>query len=163
MNSFDPMSDCEWASGQLFDLREDALGAAETQALRAHLETCPHCRRDVVFDDRLRALFQRSNPLTPPNGFEQRVWHRLRRRQVVRSVAGVTSAALVAAGLMFWQGWLGAPAPPVSVGDPPPGSVAAGDLPESPVLFAAPPVDSLDLLARQQAGFVSVLQELEQE
>ena len=39
----------------------------------------------------------------------------------------------------------------------------ASDVPESPVLFAAPPVDSFDLIARQQAGFVSVLQELERE
>ncbi|HXG10017.1 MAG TPA: zf-HC2 domain-containing protein [Gemmataceae bacterium] len=164
MNSFEPTSPCERASRQLPDLRDGLLDAVQAEALRAHLEACPYCREDQAWDDRLRDLLHEL-PLPAPRGrFGEQVRRRLRRRWWWRAGGSVAAAALLAVGLVSWQNWPRRPQEPVAdhPGNPP--VARRGDeLPDSAVLFAAPPVDSLDLLARQQAGYVAVLEQLGKE
>jgi ferric-dicitrate binding protein FerR (iron transport regulator) len=164
MNSLEPGSACEEASQQLFDLRDGLLNAAEAEALRAHLKDCPRCREDQVWDDRLRDLLHNVPLPTPRDGLGEQVQRRLRQRRWWRAGVGVAAAALLAAGLVTWQNWPRVLQEPVAVR---PGNLPAtpgvNDLSESAALFAAPPIDSLDLLARQQAGYVAVLQQLEKE
>jgi anti-sigma factor RsiW len=162
MNSSEPSLTCEQTSWQLFDLRDGCLSAEETAALMAHLEACPGCREERAWDDRLRGLL-RELPL-PRTSLGEAVRRRVRQRRRWRVGAGAAAAALLAAGLVAWQTWPRTPPESVAVRpNPPPPPRAANDLPESPVLFAAPPVDSLDLLARQQAVTVAALRQLEKE
>jgi Putative zinc-finger len=163
MNSPESDHSCERASRQLFDLRDGSLDGEETAALRAHLETCPRCREDLAWDDRLRDLI-RDLPL-PRASLGEQVRRRIRRRRLWQAGAGVAAAALLAAGFVAWQNWPRASQESVVIRPDIPPRPAGGtnELPESPILFAAPPVDSLDLLSRQQAGYVTVLRQLEKE
>jgi hypothetical protein len=114
-------------------------------------------------DERLRrALHSLAVPETPA-GMESRVQSRLRNRRV-QQAAGVTSiAAILLVGLFAWQPWGGEPVGP----DPqqpqifaqaPPREIPADDL---AVLFAPPPVDSLDVLARRDAVSIAAISRME--
>jgi hypothetical protein len=165
MNSFEPSSPCDRTSRQLFDLRDGFLDAAEAEALRSHLEACPRCREDDAWDDRLRRLLRESSLPTPRGRLGEQVRHHLRwRRRLWCTGAGAAAAALLAVGFAAWQNWPRAPRESVIVRpEVSPAARGVNDLPESAVLFAGPPVDSLDLLARQQDGYVAVLQQLDKE
>jgi hypothetical protein len=104
------------------------------------------------------------DPFPPvPVSLKWRVRGMLRRRRVLRRLAvGTAAAVLLAAGVLAWHLLSGPSAGPVPVA--PRGSSPAAwveELEESAVLVAAPPVDGLDVLARQQAAFVTLLQQLE--
>lgn len=163
MDSTEFSPDCERVARQLADLREGRLEATQAEALRAHIDSCAQCSADATWDEQFPNLLRAASPAGPVNSIEERVRRRLRQRVIWRSGWRAAAAVVLAAGLFIWQvgprfahvnrsrpdSWLPA--------------VAVNDLTESPVLFAAPPVASLDLLARQQAGVVAVIQELEQE
>lgn len=102
------------------------------------------------WDERLTRLLREDAPAAPPNLFA-RVRRRLWRRWTVR--AGMAAALLLALGAVtFWRPR--APGPE-RVDTPPP---AVADLPGSNVLFAGPPVDSFDVLARQQEAYLTALE-----
>jgi hypothetical protein len=117
-------------------------------------------------DSRLRdGLRSLPIPETPP-ALESRVRHRIRRRRVQRAAlaSGAATLTLVVA-LLLWQPWSDGPAsvvqhpqPAPPVPSAPPSEIPADEL---AVLFAAPPVDSLTVLDRQDKGFVAALNRLE--
>lgn len=154
---------CDWAAQQLAELREDRLDAAQAAALRYHLDSCAQCSADATWDEHFAEMLRAANPVEPQSKALERVRRRLRRRIVWRSAMSVAAAALLAAGLLVWRTETQFARNNRLHPNSSTAVVAANDLPESPVLFAAPPVDSLDLLARQQAGVVAVIQELDQE
>lgn len=121
---------------------------------------------DPRLQDRLRAL-----PLPEtPSGLESRVRGRIRRRRIQRGVlAGVAVIAPLVA-LFVWQPWAVAPVPIVQQPQPQPApvaQVAAAAPREIPtddlaILFAPPPVDSLTIVDRRNAGTVAALNRLEE-
>lgn len=123
----------------------------------------PNQREEQAWDERFSASL-RSLPLPAmPRDLACRVRQRLRRRRQ-RAVAGLLAAATVLLGVVLWQRWPAAPQKPVALGPETPPTVAgANDLPESALLFSAPPVDSLEVLDRQQAALLVVLRQLDKE
>src|SRR5262245_3708717 len=94
----------------------------------------PEPERD---DELVAALAAVPLPLPPP-ALARRVRHRRRRRRLFQRVAvGLAAAGCLTLGVLAWQN------------RPQPEQVAY-DVPEPAFLRAAPPVDTLDLLARQQ-------------
>lgn len=159
MDILEPCSPCDWASWQLCELRAGCLDATAAEALRSHLESCLRCREEQAWDDRLCNLL-RDLPLpSPRGGIVEKVGHRLRRRREWR--AGAAAAAVLLAGIFSWQLWSMKIRDSATLHSKSLPAADVNDLPGSPVLFAAPPVESLDLLARQQAGYVAVLRQLE--
>jgi hypothetical protein len=146
MSNADSPTPCSWASS--------LLDPVDEAGLRAHLTACPYCRNEVDWDERLtRQLRAAPSPPVPP-GIASRVRRRLWRRHIVR--AGAAAAVFLAAGLL-WSRWPRLP-DTERAEDPP----AVADLPGSSVLFAGPPVDGLDVLARQQSAYLSALGQAEE-
>jgi hypothetical protein len=107
------------------------------------------------WDERLAAAL-RALPLPPtPPGLAGQVRRRLRQRKLRRAGAGLAAAVLLATGLLGWQRWPQPQAAPEVAHQP-----AREEQPVSPSLFAAPPVDRLDVLAQNQAGFAAALRQL---
>ena len=117
-------------------------------------------------DDELDARIQGALAQFPPTPrMEPLVRARLRRRRRIRCASlGAVVGAFVAAGTFGWRHFSQPENPSVAIlpidanrgnsdGDP-----YLGD-----ILFASPPVDSLETLALQQARYVSVLHQLESE
>jgi hypothetical protein len=102
---------------------------------------------EAAWDEWLTRALQSAPAAPVPPTLAGRVRRRLWRRRTVRY--GAAAAFLIAAGL-FWAGWGRLPNRP----EPQP---AVADLPGSDVLFAAPPVDGLDVLARQQSAYLDAL------
>jgi hypothetical protein len=116
--------------------------------------------RDAT-DERLRrALRALPTPATPP-GLQAHVQSRLRNRQVARgaAIAGIPAGVLMA--LFLWQPWRGEAVVPV----PQPVAESPREIPadDLAVLFAPPPVDSLDLLARRDAVSIAAISRMEGE
>jgi hypothetical protein len=108
------------------------------------------------WDAQLAAAFQAAPLPTTPTDLPARVRRRLRRHRLARFAStGLVAVALVA-GALTWRFWPErAPASgPVFV---------ASELPDPVYLRSALPVDPLDLLARQQAAYRAVLDEMEKE
>jgi hypothetical protein len=121
-------------------------------------------REEQAWDERFSAVL-RSLPLpATPQNLTGSVRHRLRRRRQ-RAVAGFLAVAAVLLGVVLWQRWPTSPGDPVTRGPvpPPPANGTNGGLPETALLFSAPPVDPLDVLDRHQAALVVVLQQLDKE
>ena len=110
-------------------------------------------------DDPLAAAFATDAvPPTPP-GLPTRVRHRLRRRLLTRRLAVPLAAVLgLAAGALAWRLRPG-PASEVARGPAP----AETDLSEAALPRVAAPVAPLDVLARQQAAYQTVLEEMAKE
>lgn len=108
-------------------------------------------------DARLAALL-RADPLPePPARLAADVRRRVRRHRRQRAGAVVAAAVLVV-GLVAWWEWPRTAAPGPVAGRPVP--PAADDLADVALLFAPPPVDPLDQLARQQTGYVTAMQRM---
>src|SRR5689334_87605 len=117
---------------------------------------------DDIDDDRLRETFKET--LFPPTPrLESLVRRRLgRRRLAIRG--GAVAAALVA--VVWAVDWGRSRSPLEQVAQAPQSQSIndhANEMADLPVLFASPPVDSLDLLAHQQAACVTALAQMEQE
>ena len=103
------------------------------------------------WDRQLAAAVAADSMPTTPAGLALRVRHRLRRRRLfVRAAAGMSVAAVLIVGVLAWQF---RPQP----------EQFAHDMPEPVVMRSGPPVDKLDVLARQQAAYLAVLNEMEKE
>jgi hypothetical protein len=164
MNSSD-RSPCEWASQQISELRDQGLDAAAAAILFDHLSECVRCREEADWDNRLGTVLCRMPLPAPSSALRQKVQRCLYWRRLRRVAFGAATAAMVGGVIVASQ--FGARLPRTSFFAPtgaPLESAAGNDLIESRMLFAAPPVDRLELLARQEAGFVAVLREaLEEE
>jgi hypothetical protein len=146
MSNPDSPTPCPWASS--------LLDPVDEASLRAHLTACPLCRQEAAWDERLSRRL-RAAPAPPvPSGIASLVRRRLWRRRLMR--VGAAAAVFLAAGLL-WSRWPRLPDPEL-VENPP----AVADIPGSSVLFAAPPVDGLDVLARQQSAYLSALGQAEE-
>ena len=154
--------DCLDMQELLFELRGGEFDAATADAVRAHVADCTRCRAVATFDRRLTDLL-RIGAAEPPVGLTARVKGRLhRRRRRVAAVAFASAAAILVAGVLSvwrpgsdpaWRSWnriTTASAPPDDIAD-----LAA--------LFGAAAVDSLDVLAREQSGYVAMLNRLGKE
>jgi len=117
---------------------------------------------DDIDEDRLREAFKEASfPPTPR--LESLVRRRLgRRRFAIRG--GAVAAALVA---VVWAVDWGRSRSPLEQVAQLPQSQSTNErtieMADLPMLLASPPVDSLDLLAHQQADFVTALEQLEKE
>ncbi len=66
--------DCDAISGELLDYQRGALSGDETERVRAHLEGCVHCRRQLAADTELtQALAQRLPRHAAPRAVQQRL------------------------------------------------------------------------------------------
>ncbi len=121
--------------------------------------------REPDWDNHLRATFAAAPaPATPP-GLSFRVQRQLHRRKLLlRGGASAAVAAVLALCILAWQSWPERPTRPEFAGarNAQPVPVEA-ELPEAAYLRSAPPVDTLDLLARQQAAYRTLLDDMEKE
>lgn len=149
-------TDCDMVLAQLFELRE--LDPAAAEAVKTHLAGCAGCRAAAAFDVRLSRLLGHDDVAVEPAAVVAAVGHRLRRRRRVAAAVYATAAAVLVAGaLAVWRPWA---ADPQMVVESHRGPAAGDDL---AALFGPPPVDSLDVLARQQSGYVAVLHRMGEE
>ena len=154
---------CDLVQGHLFEFRDGGLDLATAEAVQGHLAACAACRATAAFDSRLTNLL-RADAAEPPITLIAEVRSRVRRsRKWVTAASYATAAAVLVAGALgVWRPWAGTGQTIVEthhVSRPP----AADDLIEVATLFEPPPVDSLDVLARQQRGYVTVLHRLGEE
>jgi len=162
MDCSKPQGDCEWVALQLSELRDGSLAPSQEAVLRSHLASCASCREEAACEDHLAALLHAAPLPTSHSVSAEAVWQRVQRRRWLRNSTAVAAAGLLLAAILVWQH--GHPSFQAPGGSEPARQLVAdgpGDVLEAPVLFAAPPVDSLELIARQQAGLMSVLHEME--
>jgi len=117
---------------------------------------------DDVDDERLRETFKEA--LFPPTPrLESLVRRRLGRRRL--AIRGGAVAAVLAA-VVWAVDWGRSHSPLEQVAQAPQNQSIndhASEMADLPVLFASPPVESLDLLAHQQAAFMTALEQMETE
>src|SRR5262245_2324052 len=142
MSNPDPSNLCEWAASRMLDPEDETR-------FQAHLAECALCREHVAWDERLTRQL-RAAPVSPvPSGIAARVRRRLWQRRLLRRRVAA-AVVLLSIGLL-WSRWPRPSVHPNRVAvENPPASVPI-DVPGSNVLFAAPPVDSLDVLTQQQS------------
>jgi anti-sigma factor (TIGR02949 family) len=156
------VNECQTIQEQLFELRDGDLDAAAAEAARAHLTACARCRAAAAFDTRLEGLLRSESVPPAPTGLAAEIKTRLRRRRRASAIAYATAAALIVAGaIVLWWPWNGSQVQIVesnhTVATPPADEVDVA------VLFEPPPVDSLDVLNRQQTGYVTALRRMGEE
>jgi anti-sigma factor RsiW len=155
--------DCEWALKVLFEARCGQAAPETAERLRAHLEACPRCRQAQAWDERLSEALGKARLPPTPSGLEQRVRRWVGRRRTLRQASLATAAAtLVAVGVLLWRLGSGVPPTPELVQRPAPRAVE-DDLRDAVFLISSPPVDRLEVLGRQQAAYVRVLEQFERE
>src|SRR5262249_18441002 len=123
---------------------------------------CARCRAAAAFDIRMASLIRSESAPQISSGLAAEVKTRLRRRHRVSAIAYATAAAVLITGaLVLWRPWGGRQ---VQIGEsnhtvttPPADDVNVA------VLFEPPPVDSLDVLNRQQTGYVTALRRMGEE
>lgn len=161
MNQPNPADDCDTIAQQLFELRDESVDAVTEVAIRAHLARCAACRAAFEFDTRLADRL-RADSAPSPSGLATTVRGRLRRRRRIAAIAYATAATVVVAGVLgIWRPWAGNEVAIVESNRPAP-TPPADDV-DVAALFEPPPVDSLDVLARQQSGYVVVLNRMGKE
>lgn len=98
-----------------------------------------------------------SDPLPlAPAGLAARVLQRVRRRRRQRRTVGGAALLLLVAFLTWFT--FSSTLPPM-----PPGQPKSYDVPEHAYLQSEPPVDTLHVLGRQQAAYLTVLDQMEKE
>jgi len=161
MNEAKPANECATIAEQLFELRDGSLDAATESAVRAHLARCAACRAAFAFDSRL-AVVARTDDAPSPAGVMTEVRRRLRRRRRIAALAYTTTAAILVAGVLgMWRPWAAEQRVVVESNRPAPARPV--DDVDVATLFEPPPVDSLDVLNRQQTGYVVALRRLGEE
>jgi hypothetical protein len=156
------VADCELVERQLFELREASLDDAATGAVLAHLARCSNCRALVEWDRRFTETLRTHVPETP-SAIPYRIANRIRRqRRRVAAIAYAMAATVLIAGVLsIWRPWTHEGQTIAEFRGKSP--TRSDDLAELPILFDPPPVDSLDVLARQQNGYVVALRRLGEE
>src|SRR5262245_17776117 len=160
MSPAEPAPDCAWALETILEGHDRPAGEGAARRLRAHLAACPGCRRTEAAERRLARLLAGAELPPAPADFPHRVKALVRRRRRLRrlSLAGGT-AALVAAGVLVAVLCRGS-GPDRRAPDAPSAAVGAE---EDRFLASAPPVDPLEVLARQQQAYLTALEELQEE
>jgi hypothetical protein len=167
MNDRERDIDCEKVQQRLFELRDGTLGPAEIERVQAHLKACERCRATQAWDARLGELLREDDSSISPAGFLSGVRGRVRRHQL-RAIAirfAAAAAILLGLGLAQWQPWKAAreDEPIAKLPEQPPASIPTDNLLELAVLAEPPPVDSFEVLDRQQRGYVTVMRRLGEE
>ncbi|MBV8981167.1 MAG: zf-HC2 domain-containing protein [Acidimicrobiia bacterium] len=75
------------------------LTPGEEQRVRAHLDTCPECRRELQFIGEGRSLVRGLPPVDPPFGFYERLL-RPQRRWARAAVGALAAGAAASVALM---------------------------------------------------------------
>jgi anti-sigma factor RsiW len=102
MSPVEPAPECGWALEIILEERHRLAEPETARRVRAHLDSCPDCRKVEACERRLaQALAQGPLPPTPAD-FHQRVKALVWRQRLVRRLAltGV-AAAVLAAGVLF--------------------------------------------------------------
>jgi predicted anti-sigma-YlaC factor YlaD len=167
MNDRERYIDCETVQQRLFELRDGSLDLPAMGTVQAHLAVCQRCRQAQAWDDHFAELLRQQKTTVFPARWLDDVRRRVRRhRHRMIAVHFATAAAIVLGWvLVLWQPWKVAreDRPVVKLTEQPAKAIPDDDLPELAVLAEPPPVDSLDLLARQHSGYVSVMRRLGEE
>ena len=156
MISPEPIGECEAMQRLLFELRDNSADPATMESLRVHLAVCPNCRAAQSWDARFQEVLHSEVLPEPSPRLAAAIGTRLRARRRRRNAGliGIAASLLIASGLVAW---LTEPERPVLVNVKKPLSpLVADDIAVLP-LFQPPPVDSFDVLARQQNGYVAAL------
>jgi hypothetical protein len=99
-------------------------------------------------------------PATPAE-VAGRVHGQLRRRRIVKSALAILPVILLVAGLLLWRPWTSIEQTPPTLPEMAQGTAKPLDPDELLELFAAPPVDSLAILAKRDQVSVAALGRLE--
>jgi len=157
-----PELNCELVEQQLFELREGSLDDATVDTIQAHLASCSNCRALLEWDRRFAETLQSHIPEAPaamPDHVGRRIRSRHRR---IAAIAYATAATVLIAGVLsIWRPWSHEGQTIAELRGKSP--TRSDDLAELPMLFDPPPVDSLDVLTRQQNGYVVALRRLGEE
>ncbi|MCC6419840.1 MAG: zf-HC2 domain-containing protein [Gemmataceae bacterium] len=159
MSPGEPAFACAWALETILEGHDRPPDAESARRLRDHLERCPDCRKIEACERRLTRVLA-GIPLPPtPADFHHRVRALVRRQRLRRRLAA--GAALVVAAVLV--AFLSLGATPRPAGRPGSQSPVVGVAsPEvERFLAAAPPVEALEVLDRQQQAYLTVLEELE--
>lgn len=149
-----PNRDCEHFEQQLFELRDGRVD----DATREHIAHCPRCRETADWDRRFAGTL-RGEAIPSPATMPAIVRERMRSRRRLSAVAYATAASVVIASVLTnWRPWNLQQQTIVETRGTSPSRT--DDLAELPMLFEPPPVDSLDVLTRQQNGYVVALRRL---
>jgi anti-sigma factor (TIGR02949 family) len=155
------VNECQAIQEQLFELGDGDLDAAAADAVRAHLAGCARCRAAATFDARVAGLLRSESVPPAPAALVAEIKTRLRRRRRVSAMAYATAAAVLIAGALgLWRPWatrVQIVESTHTVAIPPADDVDVA------VLFEPPPVDALDVLNRQQTGYVTALHRMGEE
>lgn len=156
------MNECHEIQEQLFELRDGDLDPVTAETVRAHLAVCARCRDAEAFDTRLAGLLRSEGTPAVSAGLAAEIKTRLRRHGRVSAIAYATAAAVLIAGaLALW--WPGGGSQVQIVESNHTVTTPRADDFDVAVLFEPPPVDSLDVLSRQQTGYVTALRRMGEE
>ena len=148
---------CELVERELFESRDGGVD----EDIRSHLANCSHCRALADWDRQFAETLG-AEILTVPSTVSTRVRDRLHSRRRLTTFAYAMATSVFIAGVLgIWRPWNFEQQSIVEVRGK---SLArTDDLAELPMLFEPPPVDSLDVLTRQQNGYVVALRRLGEE
>lgn len=154
---------CEAVQSLLMEGHAGSLLPAAKIVVDEHLAQCGTCRTLADFDARFTTNLRSESSLSPSASLARSVRGKISQRRRRLWVSGFASAAMVsvAVALIAIQ-----PSRELSVAEVPrtgPAPVAVDDLRELAGLFQPPPVDSLDVLSRQQNGYVVALNRMGKE
>jgi hypothetical protein len=152
-----PELNCDLVERELFELRD----GGEYEAIRSHLAICSRCKALADWDRRFADSLRAESP-DAPSSLSSIVQDRVRSRRRLSALAYATAASVFIAGVLgIWRPWNLERQSVVEVRGKTP--MRSDDLAELPMLFEPPPVDSLDVLTRQQNGYVVALRRLGEE
>jgi hypothetical protein len=167
MNAPERDIDCEIVQQHFFELRDGTLDSASMEHVQSHLQVCERCRRVQAWDNQFAEMLRENESPISPAQLLGDVRGRVRRRRRMRTAMSFAAAAAIIVGvaLVLCRPWRDAREvrPIANRPEQPATNFATDDLAELSVLAEPPPVDSLDVLARQQSGYVSMMRRIGEE
>jgi anti-sigma factor RsiW len=151
--------ECDEVELLLLELRDGELDTPTAEAVQSHLAECARCQRTQAWDAKLPRILCNEALPAPPVGLVAEVRRRVRRRRRWLMPLATAASLAVCATLAAWQPWVVNNEIQVVVHAP----AASDDFAEFAMLFEPPPVDSFEVLGRQQSGYVAVLKRIDKE
>jgi len=157
MSESKPEVNCQSVEHEIFELRDGVID----DVIRSHIVNCSRCRALAEWDRRF-AESLRGEASVAPSILSAQIRSRVKTRRRLSTITYVTAATVLIAGVLsFWRPWNHEGQTIAELRGKSPAQ--SDDLAELPILFDAPPVDSLDVLGRQQNGYVVALRRMGEE